>query len=416
MTMISGIRRPLIGLAAALASTALATGGMQVLPAHASSTTTQQAQPPGNTDEVATWGASADQTGGHLNDQTVRDIVHTSVGGTDMRVSLSNVFGSQPLTLDSVYVGQQSTGAAVVAGTNRPVTFDGQPSVTIPPGAEVLSDPLAGPVAPRQNLAVSVHAVGTVGDVTGHNLAQQTSYVSDAGNHAADESGAAYPTTISNWYFLDALAVTVPKQVDTVATLGDSITDGYASTVNANHRWPDYLAQRLADRPAARQYGVMNEGISGNKVLSDGAGVSAEARLDRDVLSQPDVHTVILLEAINDIGGGLTDPEPMIKAYKSMIARAHSNDVCIIGGTLTPYQGAGYYTPAGEQVREAVNHFIRTSGEFDGVVDFDKATRDPNNAKQFLPAYDSGDHLHPNDAGYKAMAAAIDLGQLECNR
>lgn len=389
--------------------------GTYALPADASSSPTQ-AQPPGNNNEVATWGASTDRTGGQLSDQTVRDVVHTSVAGSGARISVSNVFGSQPLTIDSAYIGQQDTGATVVPGTNQPVTFNGQRSVTIPPGAEVLSDAAPVQVPQRQNLAVSIHAVGAVSNITGHNLAVQNSYVSSTGNHAAEEAGTAYTRTISNWYLLDGVVVQDPKQVSTVATLGDSITDGAASTQNANHRWPDYLSQRMADLPLAQQYGVMNEGISGNKVLSDGAGVSAQARFDRDVLSKPDVRTVILLEGINDIGGGLTDPQPMIQAYQSLIARAHANHTCIIGGTLTPYQGAGYYTPAGEQVREAVNNFIRTSGQFDSVIDFDKATRNPSNPGQFLPAYDSGDHLHPSDAGYHAMAAAIDLAQLKCNR
>jgi lysophospholipase L1-like esterase len=362
--------------------------------------------------EVATWGASADRTGAALTDQTVRNVVHTSIAGKNLRVSLSNVFGTQAVTFDDVYVGTQSAGAGVKQGSNKRVTFSHNGSVTVPAGAEVLSDPVAGTFPAQRNLAVSVHAVGTPATVTGHNLATQTSYVSTAGDFAAQGSAAAYTSTISNWYWVDALVLDEPAKVDTVATLGDSITDGYKSTPDANHRWPDYLAQRVRDLPQAQQFGVMNEGISGNKVLTDGAGVSALARLDRDVLSQPDVRTVLMLEGINDISGGAT-ADQIIAGLRQVIARAHSDRTCVVGGTLTPFATEG---PQREAQRVEVNRFIRTSGEFDAVVDFDKATRDPQNPIGFLPAYDSGDHLHPSDAGYSAMADAIKLKDLGCKR
>lgn len=381
-----------------------------------SSTTAVAAESAAGPDEVVTWGASADRIDAPVTDQTVRNIVHTSIGGRALRISLSNVFGSQPVTFDDVYVGRQASGATLARRSNRRVTFSSNTAITVPAGAEVLSDPVRTPVAQRSNLAVSVHARSADTTITGHNLATQTSYVA-AGDRAGDRSGAAFTTTISNWYWADALVVDKPAKVDTVATLGDSITDGYHSTTGANHRWPDYLARRILTSPRAPRYGIMNEGISGNKVLADGAGVNALARFDRDVLSQPDVHTVILLEGINDIGGGVaTSADQLISAYRQLIARAHSEDTCIIGGTMTPYKGAGYFTPAGEQVREQANHWIRTSGEFDGVIDFDKATRDPQHPRMFLPTYDSGDHLHPNDAGYQAMAATVRLAQLSCRR
>jgi lysophospholipase L1-like esterase len=408
--------RPAVAL---LAAAAVVAGGAVLTPSAASSSAAavrSGAGPGAGTDEVVTWGASADRIAAPVTDQTVRNIVHTSIGGRALRVSLSNVFGSAPVTFDDVYVGRQGSGAAVAGSSNRHVTFSGSAAITVPAGAEVLSDPLGGRVPQRSNLAVSVHVQSADTTVTGHNLATQTSYVAD-GDRAADSSGAAFTSTISNWYWVDALVVDEPAQVDTVAALGDSITDGYASTPGANHRWPDYLARRILTTPGAPRYGIMNEGISGNKVLADGAGVSVQARFDRDVLSQPDVHTVVLLEGINDIGGGVaTSADQLISAYRQLITRAHSDDTCILGGTITPYKGAGYFSPAGEQVRERANRWIRSSGEFDGVVDFDKATRDPQHPRVFLPAYDSGDHLHPNDAGYQAMAATVRLGQLRCDR
>jgi lysophospholipase L1-like esterase len=211
--------------------------------------------------------------------------------------------------------------------------------------------------------------------------------------------------------------VEAPSSIGTIATLGDSITDGFRSTVDANNRWPDQLELRIANLGPNRQYGIMNEGISGNRTLTDGAGVSAQARLDRDVLAKPGVETVIFLEGINDIGGGQAmSAEQLEQADRQIIDRVHAAGKCIIGGTLTPFVGAGYSSPAKEQIREALNQWIRTSGAFDGVIDFDRATRDPDNPTMFLPAYDSGDHLHPNPAGYQAMAAAVRIPQLACNR
>jgi len=372
-------------------------------------------------DHVVTWGASADRIATTtLTDQTVRNLVHTSIGGPAARISLSNVFGDRALTFDSVYVGVQADGATLQAGTNKRVTFSGgQTAVTVPAGAEVLSDAVTMDVPADATIAVSVHVVGASGALTGHNFTAQTSYVSAAGDVAAAEAGTAFVTPINRWYWVDAVVVDAPELVDTVAFLGDSITDGVGSTANTNRRYPDYLADRLATRPVVQRFGIMNEGISGNRVTTDGAGVSAQARLDRDVLSQPDVKSVVLLEGINDIGGGqVTSAAQLIAGYRQLIARAHSADVCIIGATLTPFEGArpGYYTPEKDLIRKAANEFIRTSGEFDSVVDFDAATRDPQNPNRFLPAYDSGDHLHPSDAGYQAMAAAVDLKQLNCRR
>lgn len=373
--------------------------------------------PRGGVDQVVTWGASADLVDGTLADQTVRNLVHTSIGGPNARIELSNAFGTEPVTFDSVYVGLQESGADVVPGTNHEVTFSGSPTVTVPPGAQVLSDPVDWDVPADTTLAVSVHVEGEQTALTGHNLAMQTNHVSPAGDVADDESGDAFTRTEEHWYWVSGVVVDAPAQVDTLALLGDSITDGHSSTVGANHRWPDYLADRLADGPAPQRYGVMNQGISGNRVLVDSAGVSAQARFDRDVLAKPDVETVVVLEGINDIGNGdATSADQLIAAHRQLIARAHAADVCVVGATLTPFEGAFYYSDAKEQVRAGVNEWIRTSGEYDAVIDFDAATRDPENPGALLPAYDVGDNLHPNDAGYEAMADAVDLSVLDCDR
>lgn len=385
--------------------------GLTVLPQDATSS------PGARTDQVGTWGTAADTTSLTLADQTVRNIVHTSVGGTNLRVSLSNAFGSRAVTFDSVWAGTAGAGGAVVAGTNRRVTFSGSTSVTVPPGAEALSDPLPGEVAARSTLAVSIHVVGEAGTVSGHRLAHQTSWVSTAGDHAQDESSTAYVTPTTSWAWVEALVVETPEQVDTVVALGDSITDGDRSTPGANRRWPDRLAERLLRQPAPKHLGVMNAGISGNRVLTDGSGVSAQARFDRDVLAQPDVSTVVVTEGVNDLRWELaTTADDLIGPYRQLLARAHARGVCVVGGTIPPWEGGSRWSPAKDDVRQAVNAWIRTSGELDAVADFDAAIRDPQRPARMLPAYDSGDHLHPGDAGYAAMAAAVDLDALECRR
>jgi lysophospholipase L1-like esterase len=264
---------------------------------------------------------------------------------------------------------------------------------------------------------VSIHAVGDPGTVTGHKLAHQRSWVSAQGDHAQDESSTAYATPTTSWAWVEALVVETPQQVDTVVAFGDSITDGDRSTTGANRRWPDLLAERLLRMPAPKHLGVMNAGISGNRVLTDGSGQSAQARFDRDVLAQPDVSTVVVMEGVNDLRWDLaTTPADLIGPYRQLVARAHARGVCVVGGTIPPWEGGSRWSPAKDDVREAVNAWIRGSGELDAVVDFDAALRDPQRPARMLPAYDSGDHLHPGDAGYAAMAAAVDLGDLECHR
>ncbi len=368
---------------------------------------------------VTTWGASDDIAGGALSDVTVRNVLRTSVGGEGLRIRISNANGDQPLVTDSVYVGRQQSGATVVPGSSRQLTFAGSTSVTIPPGAMAISDALAGPVPAVTSLTVSLHVVGTTGVITAHNRAMQHSYKSTSGDHAADESSTAYQTESSAWYFLNAAIVEAPKQVETVATLGDSITSSVGTTIDTNRRWPDVLADRYAKLPEPRRLAISNEGISGNRVLggvakAGSAGASALARLDKDVLTKPGVRTVLVLEGINDIYAGATT-EQLIAGYRQLIARVHASGRCIVGGTLTPMGSSFVYSPEKEAVRTAVNTYIRTSHEFDAVADFDAATRDPANPTRLKPEYDGGDGLHPNDAGNHAMGNTPGLDALRCD-
>lgn len=306
-------------------------------------------------------------------------------------------------------------------GSDRQLTFGGSPTTVIPPGALVVSDPVRLAVPPLSNLAVSMYFPGSVSATTEHSLAVQTTYVSMPGNFASATSMPAGGTTTTSWYFVNGVEVTAEgRPAAAIVALGDSITDGYASTVDANRRWPNSLAARLQARPATANLSVVDQGISGNRVLHDFIGPNALARLDRDVLSQSGVRWVIVLEGINDIGipGAFGTPaenvsaDEIIEGHRQLIARAHAKGLRIYGGTLTPFEGTvfpGYYSPEGEVKRQAVNHWIRTSGEYDAVIDFDAAVRDPAHPTRILPAYDCGDHLHPNDAGYQAMANAIDL-------
>lgn len=391
-------------IATALAAVGVLLAGVGAVPAWAGT--------PARTEAIGTWGASTDKTGLAAAGQTVRNIVTTSTAGQGLQVTLSNVYSAVPVTFGAVTVAKVASGAGVVPGSGQQALFAGQLSVTIPAGAQVRSDPLPGVVAARQNLAVSIYLVGSVQRATGHALALTTSYLSTPGDHTGDVGGSAYTTPIASWLWLESLEVTQRVTESTVAALGDSITDGFASTVDANRRWTDVLATRLLVQPPTDRKGVLNEGISGNRVLRGGAGDSALARFDRDVLDQPGVETVILLEGINDINSNAS-AEAIIDGYRELIARAHADQTCILGGTLTPNENGGLQR---EAERQAVNDFIRTGGEFDGVIDFDAVVRDPDDPTLFLDRYDSGDGLHPSDEGYAAMGAAVPLTQLDCGR
>ncbi len=354
-----------------------------------------------------------------LSDQTIRQVVRLSAGGRTLRIRLTNEFSTAAVTVGAVHVALSNGAGGIVPGSDHVVTFGGQGSVAIPAAAPALSDPVPFPVAGLASLAISLYVPSGASPSPGtlHLTGQQTAYVGAGDQTAASILAPTFTTTAR--FLLSGVDALEGGLAATVATFGDSITDGYRSTVDANHRWPDYLAQRLQGSGVLSGLAVANEGISGNRVLADGYGPNALSRFDRDVLSRPGVRFVTLLEGINDIGfpsqfGSSAGPEPtadqVIAGYRQLIARAHDRGVLVFGGTLTPYQGASYYTIAGEAIREALNAFIRSSGEFDGVIDFDAAVRDPSNPQRFLPAYDSGDHLHPSDAGYRQMADSVNLG------
>jgi lysophospholipase L1-like esterase len=375
------------------------------------------APPAGQTrHSVVTWGASADRQGAGPADRSYRMIVRTSVGGTDLRIRLSNAFGDHQVTFASAYAGLQKQGAELVHDTNQQLTFGGAASVTVPAGETVLSDPLPGKLAAQSSLIISLYVTGAQGPTTGHGMAMQTSYAA-AGNHAAEEGAANWTDPMGSWYWLDAVSVDTSTAVSSVVTLGDSITDGWASTTDQDRRWPDYLSRRLQAASGITVKGVANEGISGNKVLADGNGQAALNRLARDVLSQPGVSSVFLLEGINDIKAhtGVTVAD-MIVGYRQIIDRAHAAGKCVVGATVMAYKGWYEYDAAGEAVRQGVNDWIRNSGEFDAVTDLDKITRNPYDQQQMMPFFDSGDHIHPNDKGMQAMADAVDLSALQCNR
>ncbi|RDG40010.1 SGNH/GDSL hydrolase family protein [Streptomyces corynorhini] len=372
---------------------------------------------PAPASEVVTWAASADRLGEAVPGRTHRVVIHTSAGGRDLRVRLSNAFGEAPVTFGRAYAGPRAAGAAVQPGHNRPLTFRGAASVTVPPGGSVYSDPLPGTVRPGADLAVSVYVQDAAGTATGHVRGNQTSYIAPSGDHAVEESDAAYTERTTFRHYLDAVVVRAPAGTGAVVAFGDSITDGSGSTPDTDRRWPDFLAARLRDDRATSLKGVANAGISGNKVLGDGAGVSALKRLDRDVLSQRGLRTVILLEGVNDIKAV---PAPtaaeLIDGYRQIIARTHAAGACVVGATVMPYEGWGEWKEAGEAVRQEVNAFIRDSGAFDAVVDFDALVRDPAAPAKMLPVYDSGDHLHPNDAGMEAMGEHVEPRALRCSR
>jgi lysophospholipase L1-like esterase len=361
----------------------------------------------------------------NLWNQTIRQIARVSVGGSQVRVVLSNEYGSQPLVIGAAHVGLSDSGAAIKAGSDRLLTFSRNESFTIPPGALAISDPVELSVPPLSSVAVSLFLPEVTPTATMHWDARQTSYIA-AGNKVGDPD-IKPDSKFESRLFLSGILVDAPANARAIVTFGDSITDGDGSTVDANHRWPDLLAERLQAADGA-PVAVLNEGISGARVLTDRMGVNALARFDEDVLSHPHADTVILMMGINDIGwpDSVLDPraaapsaEDIIDGYEQLIARAHAHGMRIIGATLTPFAVAfkgtpleGYYSADKEKKRVAVNEWIRTSGAFDAVIDFDAVVRDPADPTRMLPAYDKGDNLHPNDAGYKAMAESIDLGLL----
>jgi lysophospholipase L1-like esterase len=374
---------------------------------------------------VGTWESAQVQAGTSglsstgFDDQTVRDIIHTSAGGSEIRIRISNVFGTAPLDINDVHVALRQSGAATVPGTTRAVSFRGKRAVTIPAGEREFSDPVKLKVGSEADLAVSIYFKDPTGPATWHPDALSTNYYSTSGDDSADASAAAYTHTDTSWYFLDGVDVGNPAVKGAVVTFGPSTTDGVASTQDANERYPDDLARRLLQLPQGQQLSVLNAGISGNELLADDGtnGQSALHRFLRDAVEQTGVKAIIIWEGTNDIlanpGLPLSD---FTSAYEQLISIAHAHGIKVIGATLQPDEGTGSWTPEGNTLREAVNNWILTSGAFDGKADFSTVLEDPANPAQLLPAFDSGDHLHPNDAGYQAIADSINLEELTSAR
>ncbi|WP_327400392.1 SGNH/GDSL hydrolase family protein [Streptomyces sp. NBC_01288] len=363
---------------------------------------------------TGTWEAAPSGTAPALPGASFRNVVHLSVGGSAARVRLTNRLGTSPLRLDAVTVALREVGPDAVPGSMWVATFGGARSVTIPVGEDLVSDPVPLAVPDGADLLVTVHTPDDSGPATYHRAAGQTNYLAPQGNWAADVDGSAYTATTTSWYYVTGVDVLDAPAAGSVVALGDSLTDGNGSTRDANHRWPDRLAERLGALPSYRRLGVLNAGVSGNRLLRDDVGPSALSRLDADALSRSGVRVVILLEGINDIKGtpNATDPAAFEDAYRTLVSRAHAHGIRVIGATLTPYGGNSGYTAAREAVRQEINGFIRGGGPFDGVVDFDAAVRDPEQPQRILPGYDCGDHLHFNDAGMRALADTVDLTAL----
>ena len=380
-----------------------------------------------------------------IRNQTIRQIVRISIGGTRVRVALTNTFGTAPLEIGAAHVALRDEGPAIDRSAATALTFRGRPSATIEAGSTILSDPVDLAVPPLADLVIDLYLPGdswdTTSPATSHGAGLTTNYLSPSGNHA----GAAelpVESTVQSWFYLSHVDVTPRRATGAIVAFGDSITDGTASTPDTNSRWPDFLARRLAEALGTAAPAVLNLGIAGNRILSDNPGMGlflrngapapadepppdpnamfgprAVGRLDRDVLLQPGATHMIVLESINDIGMSFDAPFPTVEeivaGHRVLIQRAHPHGLTVYGGTLTPFEGAFYYSEAAEAKRQAVNEWIRTSGAYDAVIDFDAAMRDPGHPTRIHPDYNPGDSLHFNDAGYRAMAEAIDLSLFE---
>ena len=353
---------------------------------------------------------------------TLRQFVHLSVGGHTLRVHLSNVFGVTPLQIETVHIAKavSTPQCKIDAATDKQLTFSDQASVAIPPGAEYISDPVEFDSAPLSELAITLYLEGPPTHQTGHPGSRTTSCIGPGNNASSAEMPNA--KKFERWFYISAVDVLSPPPAGSVVVLGDSITDGHATTTDGNDRWTDVLAARLQSTPSLKNLGVLNQGIGGNHLLIDGIGPNAVSRIDRDVLAQTGVRYLIVLEGINDLGGltrtGPVSPlehqalvQRMIEAYQQIVTQAHAHGIHVFGATVMPDSGSDYYHPdaSNEQDRQAVNAWIRAAGHFDAVIDLDKVTADPSHPDRLAPQFDSGDHLHPGPAGYKAMGEAVPL-------
>jgi len=368
----------------------------------------------GNLQWVGTWSASPMRNNSQqsFHAKTLRQVVHTSIAGHAVRIHISNLYGTEPLTIDDVRIARWSADSTIVAGTNCKVLFGKRSSMTIQPGNEAVSDSVRFDLPSLADVAISMYVPDASGPETYHQTGFQTNYIADG-----DVSGSATLSnakTTQSYFYLTNLDIQERDALGAIVTFGASITDGYASTLDANLRWPNDLAQRLAS--AGLEIGVLNQGISGNRLLVEGAGDSAESRFDRDVLAQAGVRWVIFADdPINDLGS--TKPQPtadqLIAGMKQLIDRAHAKHIKFLCSTLTPYEGAAYWNPTGEAAREQINGFIRSKASgCDAIVDQDAATHDPAHPSRYLPAYDNGDHLHPNNAGLQAIADSVPIDSL----
>ena len=385
-------------------------------------------------DWVQTWGAAPLPPSPAMGpfpatpafeNQTVRQTIRVSVGGPRLRLRLTNEYGTKPLAIGAVRVALSDEKGNIRPGTERPVLFSGKPTVSVPVGSPYLSDPVDLPVSALSSVSISIYLPEDTGQCTCHATGMQSALVSDVGDYTGKSFVPA--RTMEFRAFISGVEIESPRSGRAVVVLGDSISDGVGSTVDANRRWPDLLANRL-NAKGDEGWGVVNMGISGNRLLSDGAGQSALARFDRDVLSTSGLSTVILFVGVNDLGisygrfegqwadvfkslasGNKVTAESMIAGYRQLIARARARGLRVLAATITPYGGAMYYSEEGEAVRQAINTWIRTAGEADGVLDFDAVIRDPDKPSQMKDGFHSGDYLHGSDAGYAAMAASVDL-------
>lgn len=378
---------------------------------------------------IGTWGAApvtpypaatpwASATAG-FKGQTLRQVVRVSAGGRQVRIRVSNEYGTVPLVIGSAHIAAPGEGGAIQPGTDHVLIFSAHPATAIPPGAAVLSDPVDMDVAPLSSLAVSLYLPGDTGPCTCHPVGLQTGYASVEGDFT---KAAAFPvkSTFVFRAFLTEVEVRGAPTASSIVVLGDSLSDGTASTPDANHRWPDRLAERLNTRDAhAHAWGVVDAGVSGNRLLTDGVGQSALARFDRDVLSVPGARYLVVLIGVNDLGvafgpaaraGAPLATEDMISGYRQLIARARAHGLKVYGATLTPYEGARYWSPKGEAYRQDINAWIRSAGAFDGVIDFDAVWRDTTHPARIRAGMHAPDFLHGSDAGYAALGDAVDLG------